>query len=1534
VCIRQPLRNADGEASMKRFVPGQVIVVAILSWIVPVASSVSAADWPTYRGDNQRTGGTTEPLAPPLTLKWVFRSHVAPRPAWPMPAEELPRAHSDNAFHVAIAQGAAYFGSSVDDKVFAIELSSGKVRWAFTTEGPVRFAPSVSGGRVYFGSDDGYVYCLDAHTGKRIWRRLVGPNASKVIGNGRMISTWPVRTSVLVDGGNVFATAGVFPLEGVYVCCLAAADGKVIWSNDEIGGRSHELAFGGISPQGYLLASETTLYVPSGRAMPAAFDRQTGRMLFYAKAPGKRGGTWAMLDGNRLLAGVDSGGTPFKAAYNATTGKFGGQVFLWGSGGIDMALTAEAAQAITPDGVAIVDRRAWDDAGRRIDRAEAELARIKAITAATNAGWNFPDSIPLPDVSLSALTATKATSGRGQVSRDKSVEGNPLRIGGLKYARGMGVHCPSELAYPLKSTYRLFVAAVGVDDETGKRGSVVFKVLIDGREVSRTAQLSGTDGYWNVYVPIPAGSKKIRLLADPGDDGDSDDHANWANAGFATRQTTPVKLTTLTDEQKRRKIKALTTQAAPARKTLSKARSQRVARRLALPGQVSVIRAGSMVLAGGKGEVTAIDAGTLKKLWVGKIDGRAVGLAVGTGCLLVSSDTGGVYCFAAGPAAQPKTVDHGGVSKPPVHREDVSAAVRKIVAATGLAKGYCLVRDCASGLLAVELARATELKIIALTGDAGKLQAVRDTVAAAGLLGVRIAVEPWGPDELPDYFANLIVSEGDCLAGKSDKLPQSYERLLRPEGGTAVSFQRGPDGLAVRKTVRGKLAGGGSWRALYANLQNTACSDDTLVHGPLGLLWYGEPGPLGMVERHGRAMSPLALGGRMFIQGAESLMACDAYNGTVLWKRDLPGAVRVRVDVDGGNMVISEAGLFVAAFDKCHRLAPATGKTIGTYELPQTDGKTRLRWGYLAVVGDVVLGTTAKPLQQPYAAIWGDILKVDRDRRRGIEPKPDKSAGANPRRSSRQKGGLLPPPNEDTRRTMQRTGEFWRKMARFPSWGSRPSPAGEETGDVMGGDCLFARDVKTGKLLWRQEGNDIPNICIAVDDGVVYFAAFADDQQRQTAAAELKRLAPEGVYKASAKSATGRPDVRYVTAVKIDGGKVLWRKAVDVTGCGGDRTGMALRNGVLLLFGHYSNHDTGYFKRNQLKWRRITALSTADGSMLWSRPLNYLRRPLLVGDTIIIEPRACDVRTGKIKMRTHPITGEQVPWEFLRPGHSCGVTSASADALFYRSYCGATVGLTDDSGLSLFGAIRPGCWINMIPVGGVMLMPEASSGCTCSFPIRCSIALVPKPARLINDSALLIDDAPVLPVKDLAVNFGATADARDSAGKMWLAYPRLKAFSSIGYGAYGLKFDMKLQIADGMGFFCKDFRRGGAGGDAPWLASSGCAGLLACEVPLADRAANTGDGLYRVRLGFVAPAGDKPGRRVFDLMAQGKTVLAGLDVVKAAGGCGKVLVREIGPIRAGTKLTLKFVPRAAGANRAPVVNFMEVIRVDDIAAGQ
>ena len=263
----------------------KISIVVCVSLICLMSLTANAADWPTYRGDSARSGVTDEQLATPLSLQWTFMPAHAPRSAWMKPAEELQRMHFDSAYHVSVADGTVYFGSSVDNKVYAVEASTGQVRWTFFTEGPVRFAPAVWRGRIYVGSDDGYVYCLRAKDGKPLWKYRAGPTDEKIIGNGRMISLWPVRTSVLVDAGVVYFGAGVFPYEGLYICALKADDGAVIWKNDTIGDHAHELSYGGISPQSYLVVSESALFVPSGRAMPAAFDRAQSLLSKFPSHP-------------------------------------------------------------------------------------------------------------------------------------------------------------------------------------------------------------------------------------------------------------------------------------------------------------------------------------------------------------------------------------------------------------------------------------------------------------------------------------------------------------------------------------------------------------------------------------------------------------------------------------------------------------------------------------------------------------------------------------------------------------------------------------------------------------------------------------------------------------------------------------------------------------------------------------------------------------------------------------------------------------------------------------------------------------------------------------------------------------------------------------------------------------------------------------------------------------------------------------------------------------------------------------------------
>jgi len=273
-----------------------------------VFGSAWADDWPSFGHDNQRSCVTSEPLRLPLKEAWVFEATHPPRPAWPGPAKQdfwhhhfnlRPTVTFDRAFHVVGAGHTVYFGSSADDKVYALDATTGQERWSFFTEGPVRLAPTVAAGRVYVGSDDGCVYCLSADDGSQVWKYGVADQSRMVPGNGRIISVWPVRAGPVVDRGKVYFAAGLFPNQGAYLLALSAEDGAVK-SKQKID----------ISPQGYMLASNERLYVPTGRTSPAIFARADGK--FEGQLP-SAGGAYTLLTEDVLVTGPGRGAKEINA---------------------------------------------------------------------------------------------------------------------------------------------------------------------------------------------------------------------------------------------------------------------------------------------------------------------------------------------------------------------------------------------------------------------------------------------------------------------------------------------------------------------------------------------------------------------------------------------------------------------------------------------------------------------------------------------------------------------------------------------------------------------------------------------------------------------------------------------------------------------------------------------------------------------------------------------------------------------------------------------------------------------------------------------------------------------------------------------------------------------------------------------------------------------------------------------------------------------------------------------------------------------
>ncbi len=156
----------------------------------------------------------------------------------------------------------------------------------------------------------------------------------------------------------------------------------------------------------------------------------------------------------------------------------------------------------------------------------------------TAGGPYAPQGLTAGDNALSDLDWTSATNAWGPAERDRSNgeqaggDGRPLTIGGQTFARGLGVHARSELSYAVSGWCSAFTAQVGVDDEVGDRGSVVFQVYGDDRLLYDSGVLRGTDTARAVSVDL-RGVQTLRLVVTDGGNGISYDHADWASAQVA-----------------------------------------------------------------------------------------------------------------------------------------------------------------------------------------------------------------------------------------------------------------------------------------------------------------------------------------------------------------------------------------------------------------------------------------------------------------------------------------------------------------------------------------------------------------------------------------------------------------------------------------------------------------------------------------------------------------------------------------------------------------------------------------------------------------------------------------------------------------------------------------------------------------------------------------------------------------------------------------------------------------------------------------
>ncbi|HYT91066.1 MAG TPA: hypothetical protein VEL76_20305, partial [Gemmataceae bacterium] len=219
--------------------------------------------------------------------------------------------------------------------------------------------------------------------------------------------------------------------------------------------------------------------------------------------------------------------------------------------------------------------------------------------------------------------------------------------------------------------------------------------------------------------------------------------------------------------------------------------------------------------------------------------------------------------------------------------QDDPAVAKATLANIGVSRGLCvLLGDSAA--LAVPLAQHSELTVYVQTTSADEANALRTKADAAGLLGTRIFVHQgdYRRLHLANDLADAIIV-GPTAQGPAGVAKAELLRILRPDGKAL---------LAKIELVKPPPQDTDEWTHPYHTPDNNPQSNDLQARRPFLTHFLAEPWycPLTQITLVSGGRMFKAFGDRSSAKPQEDLLnkliAMNAYNGTILWQRDLtPG---------------------------------------------------------------------------------------------------------------------------------------------------------------------------------------------------------------------------------------------------------------------------------------------------------------------------------------------------------------------------------------------------------------------------------------------------------------------------------------------------------------------------------------------------------------------------------------------------------------------------------------------------------------------
>ena len=682
----------------------------------------------------------------------------------------------DHAFQPIACGNSVFFGSSSDHQVYCLDSTSGHIKWTFYTEGPVRICPTFHQGRLYFGSDDGIIYCLDAQTGRELWRHLAGPSNDKIPGNEQIISRWPVRSGVLVEKGLVYSAAGLFPArEGSYLFALDAYVGKKVWKK-----KINQTA------QGYLLATPSKIFVPTGKLTPLMYNRVNGDYIKRISGPR---GNFALIVDDVMVSGPGISGGNLVALDQANkqyrVANFKANKAVISPNSVFLASGTEIIRRDRkPLALRSLEKRKNDLEG--MIKAELDWKRSEELKSKIEAAKkNFRGVLDLNN----RLQWQAEKFDRGNVVVDRELYGKEIGIisdpGGQKNFAEYDLTVETTGLFQLELRYAARLSRPG-------------RILIDGK-VAREGALANTTGGWEP------------------------EHQRWHTEGLikaVTKQFTlriesepmmshidQIRLTPLTGnipalERVNTVIEGLNKQLAETQKTAQKpgtaitlkggksieeqikSTEDSIAKLKSEASLIkewkqpvkkakSIILAGNTLFVGRENEVLALHANTGSIDWNMSVDGVVHGIVAANGSLLATTDKGRIYCFTEQGIPQQVT-DNAASTKQRTGEDQMDYLdqdfSRQMLGQLDQRTGYALVHGVGDAQLASQILRNTNFNLVCMEEDSLIAAKTRDLFNEQALYGKRIVVHKKRGDRLPypDFMFNFIcVDIGASKRGKA-----------------------------------------------------------------------------------------------------------------------------------------------------------------------------------------------------------------------------------------------------------------------------------------------------------------------------------------------------------------------------------------------------------------------------------------------------------------------------------------------------------------------------------------------------------------------------------------------------------------------------------------------------------------------------------------------------------------------------------------------------------------------------------------------